>query len=104
MDEASKTDDGAEYDALLRELGLSSDFELLPKARRCEGLRNTGVAIRDLLRFLNLRVQLGAIWAFGGSIRPSASGMQSYVGPPPVLRLGGFPFPDRYIDHSEKPF
>ena len=73
------TDITIEYEALKASLGLSADFEGLSNTAKCARLKDTKADQLTILRLLDLSAQRNTLRAFAGSLRPAASGMQSYL-------------------------
>ena len=89
-DSVANTDIGEEYARLGREFGLPENFELLSMAGDIQALNANLIEPARILRFLDLGAKRNTLRDFAGSLRPAASGMQSYSnfcksGPPPRI-------------------
>ena len=78
---------GEEYANLEREFGTTSDFEILSHANKVRAIHERRVEPTRILKFLDLGDRRNTMRAFSGSLRPTASGVQSYLnfftsGPP----------------------
>ena len=78
-DSVGDTEIGMEYAATGREFGLEPNFESLPMARKLLFLHERGIEPTRILKFLDLGARRNTLRAFAGSLRPAASGMQSYL-------------------------
>ena len=78
-DSADRTDIGAEYTTTGRECGLPENFGLLSMSGKLEALNARLIEPTRILRSLDLGGKRNTLMAFSGSLRPSASGMQSYL-------------------------
>ena len=80
-----------DYSAMKVSLGLPASFDGLSNANKCGLLERSGAEQLAILRLLNLGAQRNTLRAFAGSLRPAASGMQSYLNFCAFLKRPCFP-------------
>ena len=118
-DNIDETDICRKLDSVGRELGLPKNFESFSQAKKCDFLGGADLLQGQIDEYLSLAAQRNTARAFAGSLRPAASGMQSYLnfchfhGRPPfpvqtdsVLKWSGLFRPTRtfkqYLAHLMK--
>ena len=80
-----------DYAAMKEELSPPPDYELLSMANKCTSLANCGAGNFRIHRFLDLGAKRNTLRAFACSLRPAASGMQSYLNFCPFMQRPTFP-------------
>ena len=78
-DSVEGADIGLEYANLGREFGLAPNFEALSMANKLLILHKRKIEPTRILKFWGMGARRNALRAFAGSLRPAASGMQSYL-------------------------
>ena len=78
-DHISSTDTIREYESLKRELDIPPGYENLTAAAKADALNRPDIRPTERLKVLDLAARMNVIRAFAGSLRPAASGMQSYL-------------------------
>ena len=76
---ADETSIGAEYAKIGREFGLAPNFAAMSTTDKLHLLHDRGNEPTRSLKFLDLGVRRNTMRDVAGSLRPAASGMQSYL-------------------------
>ena len=87
----NSTDTAQEYESLKRELNLPPGYENFSVPAKSEALNRPDISSCGRMELRDLSGRGNVLRAFAGSLRPAASGMQSYRGFCHFAKRGPFP-------------